>query len=295
MTYKLDSFGSFDINLYDSTDDVGTADSNAALYALAGGSLFDPLGSTRAEAIPRTLTKSGQLVGSTRDDVYAAFNILRSLRGKRRKLQRVIFTGDDEWDREQHWTWARCMSVNRGVGRTHAMQFYLPVTLEFQQLSPAWYGRYRSASGWVLDDGYYLDDGYHLDDPGNSWAITGGTRQDVEVTNNGNENVTNAIITLTAGDVALTSLRVIGPDTNIYYGGTIAANESLVINCGAFSVKNMGVADYDNFTLDPSHQSRFWLNLAPGANDVTVQTTTVGEAVESVQGNISITYYEAWA
>lgn len=294
MTYKLDSFGTFDINLYDSVDDVGTADSNAALYTLAGGSLFDPLGSTRAEAIPRTLTKTGQIVGATRDEVYADFNTLRSLRGKRRKLNRVMFSGDDPEDRVQHWTWARCMSVNRGVGRTHAMQFYLPVSLEFQQLSPVWYGRFRSASGWVLDDGYYLDDGYFLDDTGNSFAVTGGTSQDISLTNNGNENVTNAIITLTAGDVALTSLRVIGPDTNIYYGGTIEVNTSVVINCGAFSVKNQGVADYDNFTLDPSHQSRYWLNLAPGTNTVTIQTTTVGEAAESVQGTLSVTYHEAW-
>lgn len=295
MSYKLDRFGTFDINLYDSTDATGTADSNAGLYQLAGGSLFDPLGSTRAPAIPTTITKSGEIIGSTRDEVYAAFAVLRSLRGKRRRLERVQFTGDDGEDRAREWTWARCMSVNRGVGRTYAMQFYLPVTLEFQQLSPAWYGRYRSASGWVLDDGYYLDDGYMLDDPGNSFAVTAGTPLEVELTNGGNENVNDAIITLIAGDIALTGVRIIGTNTNIYYGGTVQPNTSLVIDCGAFSVKNDGAADYDNFTLDPSHRSRYWLYLEPGTNDVTVQTTTVGEAAESVEGSISFVYWEPWA
>lgn len=295
MTYKLDRFGTYDINLYDSTDAVGTADSNAALYSLAGGSLFDPLGSTRAVAIPTTITKAGQLVGSTRDEVYASFNTLRSLRGKRRKLERVIFSGDDAQDRERQWTWARCMGVNRGVGRTHVMQFYLPVELEFQQLSPAWYGRYRSASGWVLDDGYLLDDGYSLDDPGNVFAVTAGGNTNITLTNGGNENVTDAIITLTTGDVALTGVRIIGPNTNIYYGGTILANRSVVINCGAFSVKNDGASDYNNFTLDPSHASRYWLMLEPGSNAITVQTSTVGEAIETVESQISFVYWEPWA
>lgn len=295
MSYKLDRFGPWDINLYDSSDDIGTAGSSATLYNLVGGLLFDPLGADRAMAMPTTITKRGQIIGDSRDDIYTAFNTLRQLRGRRRRLERVLFTGDDEQDRERQWTWARCMSVNRGVARNHAMQFYLPVELEFQQLSPAWYGKWRSAAGWVLDDGYYLDDGWVLDDTGNQFTVSAGANIDIDLTNGGNEDVTNAIIRLTAGDVALTGVRIIGPDTNIYYGGTVAPNTSLVIDCGAFSVKNDGAADYNNFTLDPSHRSRYWLNLAPGTNDVTVQTSTVGEAVEAVEATIAFEYWEPWA
>jgi hypothetical protein len=295
MSYKLDRFASVDINLYDSTDDTSTADSNATLYVLAGGSLFDALGPDQAIALPRTITKSGQLIGTTRDAVYTLFWALRALRGKRGRLERVVFTGDDGEDRARQWTTARCMSINTSVGRTYAMQFYMPVTLEFQCLSPAWYGRYRSASGWVLDDGYILDDGLYLDDPGNQFAISAGANTDITLTNDGNENVTNAVITLTAGDIALTGVRIVGPDTNLYYGGTILPNTALVIDCGAFSVKNDGVGDYDNFTLDPSHASRYWLNLAPGDNAVSVQTAITGEAGEAVSSTIAITYWEPYA
>lgn len=97
---------------------------------------------------------------------------------------------------------------------------------------------------------------------------------------------------MTAQTSTITSLaikRKIGAITyeHLVYIGSIAAGESLVIDCGEQSAKNDGVGDSAHFSRGADHKYDGWMQLEPGDNTVEV-TRTGGGATSS----ISFSFYD---
>jgi hypothetical protein len=107
------------------------------------------------------------------------------------------------------------------------------------------------------------------------------------ITNGGNAVVSNAVLTLTAGDVKISSVYFIHNVTNqqMVYSADIVAGKSLVIDCGAQTVKNNAVAAYANFVVNHNR----WLDLLPGTNALSVLITGGGTG-----STLSVSFYDGW-
>ena len=111
------------------------------------------------------------------------------------------------------------------------------------------------------------------------------------VNNGGNVRVANAILTLTAGAVAITQVKIaVSGVSEIQWDGTLTTGQQLVIDCGARSVKKVGVDAYSGFSLTANHKVDDWLRLEPGNNSVVV-TLTGG----STDSTLRIQYNDGWA
>jgi hypothetical protein len=112
-----------------------------------------------------------------------------------------------------------------------------------------------------------------------------------DVGNLGNYPVSDALITVTAKTTAITQIQIgVNGTSQMQWAGTIAINKSLVIDCGALSVKNDGADAYSGFTLTANHKIRDWLRLGAGTTTLTVARTGGGAT-----STIRLDYYDGWA
>jgi len=219
----------------------------------------------------------------TPEDLQAAFNRLKALRGKRDQLYRRQRDGTFEW------AWARLVQVSSTQLPKHVL--HLPVDLTFQVLPPLqWFGEHHG-TGWFFNqpDPIYFDSGRFFNE-GDDTVILDVTPKTVVVTNGGNAVVRNAVITVTAGGTPITALNISkSGETDLSYSGTIPSGQSVVLDCGALSVKNNGFADYAHLAVGANHKIDGWLRLDPGINSIVV-TRTGGGGLSS----ITVQFYEAW-
>lgn len=103
----------------------------------------------------------------------------------------------------------------------------------------------------------------------------------------GTEDITDAIIRVAAA-TNTTSVNITCTGVDFTYSGTITAGNTLVIDTGKLTVKNNGVADYANFTLNAGHTKQAWLYLPNGSTLLTI-------AITSGTGTISVEFYNQWA
>jgi hypothetical protein len=146
------------------------------------------------------------------------------------------------------WAWAKC---NRGRWpEDYNTKLHLPVELEFYCREGVWYGETQGTSG----------------------NITQATSSPYVLTSNG-VLPANAVFTITPSGGALASVTVTNT-TNGYtftYTGTVNSGQALVVDAGAWSVKNNGVGAYAGFAYGAGQQN--WMRLAPGANAFTISKT----------------------
>lgn len=282
--YRLKKFGTTDLPEHMPMSDMATAPVVDAYVTITGGQVYDGYGSGTADIqLPYTIRYDGIYKGTSLANLRTQVDALRALRGQRLRLYRQALD-----DTSYHWCWARLDYIDINTTPTEHYAVIQPMSLTFVVQS-MWYGAAHGGT-WTLDSGEYLDTGLYLDES-EEYTLTSSPGT-CTINNAGNVNQPNAIITITAnGGSAIDSVNVaISGTVDWTYGGSVAAGNALTINCGGYSVKNNGTADYDNFSLGSAHALARWFQIAPGDNDVVVTYTGGGTAV-----TVLFEYSDGWA
>ncbi len=270
--YTLEKFGSLTLPTARPATTIGAPPVQSAITAVAAGGGYDGLGSAQSRAKPFTVTHNCALYSaSSQTAIQTQLDALKALVGTRGRLYRRLPSGTLQW------ITARLVSLD--ATRTIDNDHYLDISLTFQAAEYPWRGNHHG-DGWVLDAGEYFDTGLVFDETGLTVPMP--ASGSVPVTNGGNATVRNAVITITAAGSSITQLTLTkSGETDLKYVGTIAAGQSLVIDCGAYTVKNNGVDDYANFSRETNHVIAEWLALSAGANTIGT-TRTGGNASSSI-------------
>ena len=265
------------------TDDNSTAEYTSSPIPLSSGGAFDPFGDVQTYSVGTyKLSKTCSFHFSDTDTMKTYVNSLRALAGQKAQLFR-------QWDNDTvEWVMARLLRItsDRELESTR----HIEVNLEFDVYSHYWHGSYIGP--WYLDDGHYLNAGLYLDSGGDN-VVLNTSPKSFTITLDGNVVMNDPTITVTAGSASITALEIKNTTASnlseLDYAGTIAAGESLVIDCGAYTVENDGVDDEANFSLGATHGIEEWFRLIPGGNTITV-TITGG----STDSEIDFDYYIGW-
>lgn len=276
MGCRLIRFGTVTLPELDADDDLPLAGVQSPLV-LGSNGWFDAAGSGRARRAPARVRWGRVVAEDSTAAQRAAVTAVLGLAAQRLKLWR-------EWsDGTREWAWARVLDGGQKHG-PHDV-YVSPLELEFSLVSE-WRGE-RHSGGWVLDDGELLDDGLYLDESGKYTLSSSPLAITLE---NGNAVVRAVTITVTAGSAAITLLTIRNATSAccLVFDGTVAAGKSVVIDAGAQSVLNDGVAAYAHLVRDATyHQNGAWFEVWPGNNSITV-TKTGG----STDSTITFDYYE---
>jgi hypothetical protein len=263
--YRLTTFGNVALPAANYDWDAGTSETVQALVRTVGGPAYDAYGSSDAPpAMPYQLRYQCVAYGATLAALRQTLDVLRALRGKRLKLYRMA----EDDNTELHWAWARLMQVQASNTVSDQSMIWQPLTLVYQ-VQTGWHG--------ALHEEQY--------------NLTADDTTACAADNDGNVAVLDAVLTITAGDAAITELLVtISPLCQFIYDETIAAGEALVVDSGAFSVHNDGADAYNDFTLGGGQAVLEWLRLEPGETTVAVTITGGGAGATA-----DLDYYDAWA
>lgn len=109
----------------------------------------------------------------------------------------------------------------------------------------------------------------------------------VAVTVAGVEDVSDAVMTVTATANITNLVMTLGGAQKWTFSGTIAAGTALVVDTGKKTVKNNGADAYSSFALNSTHTADDWLVLVSGTNNLSL-TVTGGP------GSVSVVHYDQW-
>jgi len=272
MTYTLARIDTFELPDRLPADDVGTGQVKTPFVDVDFGGAFDLRRNDDSVFGSRTLQKRCLFYFSDQDERETFFRDLRGYVGVPAKLFRTWDDGTDEW--------VSCRLANIRGTRTLNNVLHQEVTLIFQIYSPYWRGSYNGA--WTFDSGKKFDYGLEFDS-GDDYTFNVTSGVSFDVVHDGNTIAKDPIITITSGSAAITSgspaLTISASNIELEYDATINANESLVLNCGNFSVENNGVDDYANFSRGSNHKINEWFRLPAGTTEVTLTFTGGGGGV----------------
>ncbi len=243
---------------------VGTDDSRLATIQLPGGGLYDALGASKAPPQQRAIVYDCVILGANWSAVQTTFDQWRAWRGSYGALTATMP------DASTRWRYCRLTGVE-ATRQGGNKPVWVEATLTFQPEDEYW-----KATAATQPSG----------------ALTANTTTNITANNAGDRNANRVTITITAGNSAITSVRVqiVALMVDWMWTGTLAATKSLVVNAGACTVKNDGANAYSTFTLHATnHKVREWLLLAPGNNMVAV--TIAGGGVGST---MALSYYAAY-
>lgn len=279
MPYVLYQFGDLVLPEYNGDNDVSTGQVAPVFLDLPGGGVFDVLGTEPAKRRATPLNKICTLDAEDVSELRDKYNALRAKIGRRERLWR-------RWDAGLYdWCWARL--INIAARRTTKNYLHQEVDLQWVMISPHWYGQHHGGD-WTLDSGVLLDTGYPLDT--SDWLPLSEGVNSLTITNSGNRTVTNAVITITPGDMEITALTVgVAGISEMQYSGTLSNDDWLTIDCGGLSVWNGGDEAYVFFSLTADHKIDDWLRLEPGANTVVITLTGEGTGAEAL-----IEFFDGW-
>jgi hypothetical protein len=258
MSYKLTKFGGVSLPGYNRESGLDTAPPlDGFVGTVLGG--YDGYGTDEAPAsTPYTLTARAILSEETDAGQRAAIDGLRALARTRGQLVRQA---DD--DSSEQWATARLEAmIHRRITGVNGYQ-----VLEFTWLVESqWHGAEGTLS-----------------------VSLGSSPYAFAVENPGNRTVTDAILTITAGDAPITSVNITTTNgTDLVWAGTLAATKQLVINCGSKGITNDGVNAYGGFSYGVAHSIDDWLRIA-GSMDISI--TYIGGGAGPTVG---IEFYEGW-
>lgn len=287
MAYHIYSFGTVVFPEYDPETDISTPEADIQTVFLPGGGIFDLWGEDQAEGKIVTIYKRFGIEAETEGEVDTLFDSYRALVGKKDWLTRIHLDGTTERVR------ARCRVI-RGLRRP-GQAGYLPITIEFDQLEPAWHGTQYSDS-WTLDSGEYLDTGLLLDAGADlQWSFTSGVLSE-NFTLGGNARPLNVKVRINVQGNPMTTCTVTlrpqdssQPVAKWTFSGSVNQTKDLIVDCGALTVKNDGVDAYDDFDFHADHGVDRWHNLIAG--DCTVEATQTGGSDATT---LTLTLSEAW-
>lgn len=278
--YTLERFGAVTLPIYNPETDHSPIAARVGVVQTIGGA-FDVYGDEDAPLdLPTTRSYRSIVLEETAAAWRTALDALRAQVGKRARLYRRA--NDDD---AVQWCIARL--IQNPVQRVYQGGYIQDVELIFQ-LWTSWRG--HDHTSWTLDSGEILDGGLYLDDGGFVETMASSPHT-IIVANGGNRRVDNAIITVTAGSSAITAVTVAKTgETDIDWSGTLASGNTLVIDCGAYTVKNAGVNAYTGFSLGGDHAISEWIRLDPGDNDITI--TFSGGSTDSTA---KVEFADGWA
>jgi hypothetical protein len=167
-----------------------------------------------------------------------------------------------------HTLRARLVDVKAQGSPGHGLHWQ-PVTLSFETADYPWKGMARIGSS------------------ASEGAVT--------IPNSGNAPYQGVVFTLTGGAAAssTTALEIYATDGSrhwhLTWTGTLAATKSLVIDCGANTVKNDGTAAYSAGFLDASHNQDAWFEVPAGGITLTWAETHTGNGP-----TLSYVSYDGW-
>lgn len=264
MGYWITKFGTTTLSSCSPVQDVGMPAANAPGVETPGGAV-DALGTGRAGiGLPYDLTVRGETVQSDFATMKTAYYKLRGLYGKRDKLYRK-----PDGTTATEWVNARLVGIQ--AQRDGDRQLAVPYTLRFQVYSPVWNGTSVVTSAAL------------------------GTEPTTEIAlyNGGNAAVRNPVITITASTNAITNVTLsANSETSLSWAGTLASAKSLVIDCGARTIRNDGADAYSGVTFNAGHTVSYWVSL--GATGTTTLTVTRTAAGSDVVGKVKVEYSEGW-
>jgi hypothetical protein len=262
MAYYLTAFNGVTFPLIQPLTEMPTAFAMPGTVATLGGG-FDAWGSDTAPAqFPVQIQYRVTVASQTASTFVSAINAIRALGRSRGTLTRTDQNGGTQT------ATARLLEISAldSVETFSAIE----LTLTFEVWTH--WGSTHTASPTTLT----------------------GSPQTVVITNAGNINVDDAIVTVTAGDAALTVIGVdvsgTGWRSRWIWTGTLAAGAALVVNAGEWSVKNAANDAYAGFVFQTEHTLAGMFRLAPGANNVAVGYTGGGAG-----STINVTFANAWA
>lgn len=283
--YWLTRFATTALPQYDVQFSNGTAPADIATVGLVGGGVYDAYGTgVTRQRYPFQLRYQCSAVGPTESVARAQINTLKAMIGTRAKLWRTEAGADIPG---AHWCWARLADVDDSM-RAPIPMWIVPVTLAFTIMGP-WKGL-QHRDGWFFDSGKFFDNGLAFDS--NEKFELSTSPQTVVVDNNGNIPVRDTVLWITAGDTAITYLKIALGSTEFEYTGTVAPGVRLTIDVENKSVLNGAAPGWADFNLTANHLVADWLVLYPGNNSVIV-TTTFSAGFEPP--TIEFRYSDGWA
>jgi hypothetical protein len=242
----------------DGRQPLGIRGIEGSILRLPGGRAYDWRGSERAPIAPEEIVIEGVWVADSVAAMETKHAALLALVGRRSKLWRSNGT-------TQHWRTARLLSIDAPVeaGFAHWMAY----TMRFELAAMPWQGTAQSPNA-ALDTSPKV----------------------VACANSGNARVTNPVVTVTAAGSTITvvRVRVVGV-SDIQWSGSLAAGQSLVIDCGKRTVRRAGADAYAGFSLLAGHVVSDWLRIEPGVTAVQIYRTG-GSAASTA----TVAYNEGW-
>ena len=283
--YRLIQFGSVPLEHANQVDDIGSGSTPTSYISLPEGGALDAFGDRTMQPGTIERVKSLRLV-SAETELTALYMQLLSLRGRRDRLYRRTASGDI------HWMYARLTEVT--AQRTYEQTKYgtlQDLSLRFVTQEAFWRGDLGGT--WYFDSGESFDSGLAFDSGQEYPLTTSPTLMTVAVgtiSDAGRAAVRAVRMEIHAGIAGMSAVTIArAGGESITFDGTIAANTSLVIDCGTMQVLNNGVDAYDGLSLSPTADMAAWFSLQPGNNPITVTFTGGGTGKQ-----IDFSYYEAW-
>lgn len=269
--YTLKTFGTTTLPTADAEFTEGFVVPSGAM-AVAGGGVYNGYGSENIQpTLPFTIRFRGLIYGASLTAVRTESDALRSLVGATAFLFRKARNNSD-----QHQVEARLISFSPVIKPPISLGNHEEVELQFLAFT-----RWESTT---------------LSSPSVALAVGGGTTTiDLDNTD-ANRDQDDVILTLTAGSAAIATFRLdLGASSCSWiWTGTLAAGDSLVIDCGAMSVTNAGVDDYDALHLTANHKNAAWLEL-PKAVVSTATITWTDDSAGSTAAILTASFRKAYA
>ena len=251
---------------YDATSTTGPGGVPTQYVPTVAGGLFDGLGGADAHVLSQVIRHAGTFVSIIPADFDTRYQAIAGALGKAGRLWRKWLGSEI-----RHWCYARFTALEGE--KAQGQLAYQPIVMEFTRTSP-WFAESASTQQVVLGVTPY------------SFVVTRDTAS--------NAPVFDAVITVTAQGVGITDLVIENTANGSYIrftGATIAVSKSLVIDCGAGTVKNDGVNAIAYFSLGANHAIPDWLRLEAGGSVNTIRVTRAGGGSNST---IRFDWYEAW-
>jgi hypothetical protein len=265
--FAVVSFAGVTLPAYAPEHDLGTDESLSAYVPVPWAPAYNVLGSEQAQGKPREIAVRCMAVNGTETTLQTTLDSVRALRGKYGALSIALADGTSRTRN------ARCERIEHP--RRAGEKRYHNLTLYFQCDGSGWQGAQHAGTG--------------------DYIVTLNTSpKSMEISNGGNDIVRDLTVTVKAGGANITAVTIANAETghvsSLTYTGTVTAGQSLVIDTGAWTVKNNGADAWGGVTFGGTHAIREMLRLAPGAN--TINVTLTGGSTDST---VAFAFYDLWS
>lgn len=289
--YRLKTFAGNQLPTRMLEEAFGAADVRPAYVDIADRLVFDADGARKAPRGTHTIYRRCIISAGNAEDAHKEYAIWHALVGRRDRLVReTLPTG------ELHWIYARLDALEAEHTPNHFNRAYIPVEFRWSILPPVvWNGNVGGGMNLWDGTGQWNTSGWKFNDGVGEVELTSNP-QSLAVTNQGDTNVDNAVVTLTAGSADISNISFwCSSGASWYYEDTVVSGKTLVIDCGARSVKNNNVDAWDNFQINPGHRGRPWLRLLPGENTIIVTVGGISPGADAINSTLLVEFRHGWA